>query len=286
MFTPFAYMASSGVVISNPSASAYIDEVEAKGGTLTDNDKTSLDTFYQGLVTDGLYSKIKVMYPFMGAVSSSTAVDGIDPTNANSLINWQYSLSGSSHHTTDGIVQSEPVVGWGEILYQPADLFTSPNTTTMGFYSKDLGEDESAGNLIGLTANMITTNRFQMTLYNPGGGGEYQAISIIGTNTINVTHDTTPSALPSGSYIAMRESSTSFKMFYNGTSVDTNTSSNTQGSNRAEQIAFFQSNSNTTTDNKPYGTYGFIFLADGFDSTDSSNMSSRITTLMEDLGRQ
>ena len=286
MFTPFAYMASSGVVISNPSASAYIDEVEAKGGTLIDNDKTALDTFYQGLVTDGLYSKIKVMYPFMGAVSSSTAVDGIDPTNANSLINWQYSLSGSSHHTTDGIVQSEPVVGWGEILYQPADLFTSPNDTTMGFYAKDLGENESGGTLIGLTANMITTNRFQMTIYNPGGSSEYQVISQIGTNGVVVEYDTSPSALPSGSYIAMRESSTSFRMFYNGTSVDVNSGTNSEGSNRAEQIAFFQTNSSTTTDNKPYGTYGFIFLANNFDSTDSENMGSRINTSMEDLGRQ
>ena len=83
----------------DPDATAYIDEVKAQGGTLSGAEETAINTFYTTLKTENIYSKLYVMYPFLGGTATSNAVEGIAPGGAYDLTfngSWTHSISGSS----------------------------------------------------------------------------------------------------------------------------------------------------------------------------------------------
>ena len=73
----------SGIVIIKyqyqSPADTYIAAVLAAGGTLSGAQETAIQTFYNSLDTAGIYSKLYAMYPFLGGVAASNAIDFVNP---------------------------------------------------------------------------------------------------------------------------------------------------------------------------------------------------------------
>ena len=80
-------------------ADTYISAVLTAGGTLSGAQETAIRTFYSDLDTAGIYSKMYAMYPFLGGVAASNAIDFINPGGGFDLTftgTWTHSnLSGS-----------------------------------------------------------------------------------------------------------------------------------------------------------------------------------------------
>jgi len=96
IITPFAYMAEIGPTPAN----IYIDAVLAAGGTLSGAQETAIQTFYSSLDTAGIYSKMYAMYPFLGGVAASNAIEFVNPGGGFDLTftgTWTHNnLSGST----------------------------------------------------------------------------------------------------------------------------------------------------------------------------------------------
>ena len=95
MFSPFGFMGTQAG--GDADATAYINAVITAGGSLSVGEETAIDTFYTGLKSDGIYSKLFQMYTFMGSTASSNAINGINPGTNDLLFSgtWQHSISGS-----------------------------------------------------------------------------------------------------------------------------------------------------------------------------------------------
>jgi hypothetical protein len=81
----------------DPDAAAYLEAVLNAGGTgITTTVSGATDTLFTELKTNGLYSKIKVMYPIIGGVANSHAINAVNLTaNTLTYINTiNHSLSG------------------------------------------------------------------------------------------------------------------------------------------------------------------------------------------------
>lgn len=276
MFIPFGFYKSpaGGYTPTDTDAIAYISEVETQGGTLSDTDKEAVDDLYIGLKADSIYTKLKVMYPFMGAISQSTAINGISPTDADTTISWALDLTGSANHTTAGITIPSGDEGYGDIADAPSDLLSSVNDASIGHYASDVLSGN--GFVVAPSANTTSAGvRFQM--YAESGGNLYPAIG----NASFASYDN--GSAPIGRWIISRDSSTSLVLYKNGAEVGTSTESNSGASLNTNSLRFF--NASIAPTNEVRGTYGFLFVGEGLDSTEAVNMDTAISTFLTDIGR-
>ena len=272
LFTPFAFMAEAGggpYVPTDADAIAYINEVETQGGTLSTTDKEAIDNLYIGLKADGLYSKMKYMYPFMGGIADSHAVDGVQPTDANYTITWGGGLTSPSAHTSEGIDGSGLTSGAiGSIARNPQEVHNSINNITLGAYVSTAVTDD--GNFVQVT-DVGSTTRYQMNIPFDGNivyGG-------IGQNNF-VTYDN--GVAPVGRWVTARIATTSIALWKNGSLVAENTTFSS-GTLSTNDIAIFSS---TQVFN---GVCGFVFSASGMNSPEVATFDARLATFLTAIGR-
>lgn len=103
MFTPFAFVKSAGSLIVDPDARNYVNAVLAAGGSLTTAQQSAIDTFYQELKADGIYSNLYIMYPFLGGVANANKINAINPGTYDLTFNgtWTHSSTGSNADVRD-----------------------------------------------------------------------------------------------------------------------------------------------------------------------------------------
>ena len=110
----------------DPDAAAYLADVVASGGTTNPTIEAAVDTLFTDLKSNGLYSKMKAMYPYVGATASSHAINAT--LNKTFDITWNGGMThGISGSTGDGIN------GYGNTNVLLGDL-TSLSANTLGFY--------------------------------------------------------------------------------------------------------------------------------------------------------
>jgi hypothetical protein len=104
MFTPFAFIKTEAATTPSP-ADIYIDAVLAAGGTLSSTQQTAISTFYNSLESNGIYSKIHAIWPFLGSTAASNAIEFKDPGGSFDLTfngTWSHSATGSYATDTSG----------------------------------------------------------------------------------------------------------------------------------------------------------------------------------------
>lgn len=99
---PFSFIKSAGGG-GNP-ATTYINAVLAAGGSLNATEQTAITNFYNGLASDGIYSKLYFMHPFLGGTANSNKIDFINPGGTYDL-----GFNGTWTHSTGGSYSAQTV---------------------------------------------------------------------------------------------------------------------------------------------------------------------------------
>jgi hypothetical protein len=257
-------------------AQAYIDEVLAVGGTLSAGDQTAINSFYVDLKANSLYTELKYMYPFMGGVSASNAIEGLAPTDANRILSYTGSLLSASAHTSAGVdCTAASFIGRATQNNSPSSYHSSINDITIGAYvSTAITNDE---NFV-ISSTIDNTNRYQMNIpfdsNNVYGG--------IGINTFAIYNN---GAAPVGRWIASRTSTTNLTTYKNGSSVVTQTANNSSGVLSTSNIIFFNSPVIAVPQRPFNGVCGFIFGANGLSGAEISTFDGILSTFLTAIGR-
>lgn len=272
---------AGGYTPTDTDAIAYISEVETQGGTLSDTDKEAVDDLYIGLKADSIYTKLKLMYPFMGGTPDSHTINGISPIDVDSTITWQIALTGSANHDSAGITIPAGTEGAGDINDAPSDVLTDIDNASFGWYYSDAVS--ANGFVIGQSACSVCSGvRFQ-AYHETNGTSTGQVYSAFGNATF-ATKNTNPSP-PLGMWIGSRTSSTLITLYQNGSSVGTSVESNSGASLNTNSFIFFNADAYPANGNEVRGTFGFLFVGEGLNGTQAGNMNSRISTFLTAIGR-
>ncbi|NBU33873.1 hypothetical protein EBZ38_03220 [bacterium] len=92
--------------ISDANALAFYTEILALGGNLTPREQTAVDNLVIDLKTAGLWSKIRVLYPFVGQSAVSHSLNLVNP------LEFQIDWYGTLTHNSSGVV-TDGVTGYG-----------------------------------------------------------------------------------------------------------------------------------------------------------------------------
>lgn len=242
---------------TDADAQAFFNRVTAAGGTLSATEQSAVNTLTIGLKSAGIWTKMKVIYPMVGASSSACS------QNLKSS-SFTATFSGSWNYASTGVTPLS-----GGTLESPLNLNTmnSINDIAFGYYCRvntssvgSFGWFLSGNPNVQLFSRYTDNNRYGYIFDSNNSGGA--STDSRGLNSIS------------------RISSTEKMMQKNGTiSTFTATSS---GSLFSKNFSF--TNGSQGQEFQRENAFGFI--ADGLTSTNLTDLYTAVQTFQTSLSRQ
>jgi hypothetical protein len=252
-------------------AQAFFDRVTTAGGTLSATEQTAVNTLVIALKADGIWTKMKAIYPMVGASAAACAQNLKSSSFTGSFTaGWTFASTGvtgnriSAYMNTNFIPSSDYTSGTNFGLF----LYTS--STTAGATDRDMGifMGDAAPSL-NLTSKDATTSKTD--LFDFAG-----RISVGGYNV-------------EGFYTGSRTASNSAKLFRNGTSIGTTTAA----AGTAPSVFLVLGGANLSSSNPITNvsrfsgkTFSFAGTCDGLTDTEAANFYTRVQAFQTTLSRQ
>jgi hypothetical protein len=224
--------------------------------------QSAIDTLVKGLKTDGIWTKMKAIYPFVGGTASTHKWNLKDPRDLDAAFRlvfnggWTHSSTGATPNGTNG---------YANTYYNPS-LYGQLNSAHVSYYSR------------------INTNRGDCFLgCNDGLGRHYlgQGNGFSAANSA-LEGNYNPSSY-AGFHLMKREDSAQTKQLYNG-SVNTTTIAVTTG---RPNINMFLSARNSAGNPLNYNVLqtAFSTIGDGLTDTEAANLYTRVQAFQTSLSR-
>ena len=244
--------------VSDADAQAFVtaanitDQVEAD----------AINTLVIGMKADGIWTKMKAIYPIVGGVASSHAVNLKTPGTFNLTFTnaWTHSSTGMTPNGTSAYANTG---------FNPLTQSLPRNSASMGVYNR-------TNNVIAAGHGQRVSNNFE--LFDPWNDGNVYAY--INNGSTGFSAGVTNSL---GLFQGSRTSSTAIAISRNNTI--TNGSSATTGDSNGNLWIGASNNGGTGTffNNRQIA---FFYIGEGFNNTEMQNIYTRVQTYQTTLSRQ
>jgi hypothetical protein len=246
--------------VSDADAQAFVtnadiqDQVEAN----------AINNFVIGMKADGLWTKMKAVYPMVGGTATSNSF------NLRNTAQYQISWNGGVTHSPNG-VQFGGVNGYGDTGLNAASVL-GQDSTHFSFYSRT----DVIANSVDMGINGTARQLYLLYRY---GSSAFKAMN---RTQLAAGSLYTPT---NGLLIANRSSSTTEKYYHKGTLVDTITSLSTGTISANVYIGGYNNLAVPTSREYSSKQSALISIGDGLTDTDATNLNSRVTTFQTSLNR-
>jgi hypothetical protein len=248
--------------VSDADAQAFVtnanivDQVEAN----------AINNLVIGMKADGVWSKMKAIYPFVGGSSTSHSYNLVNPSL------YQITWNGGVTHNSNGITGS--VNSFGNTNLSPSSAL-SLNSTHICSAVK-VASASTGRSIMGLTDSGFANGLY---IYPRLSNQIYFDV-----NASSGANNSLPNTVETGVFIVSRTNSTQQSAYRNGISLGTSIRNSAALSTRP--ISILAININGTNSNYYIsGTLTFSSVGLGLDATESLNLTNRINTFNTTLGR-
>jgi hypothetical protein len=273
MFLVNSYQFGGVVPSIDPDAQAFLTAAAITDPTIT----SAIDTLVVQLKADGIWTKMKAIYPFVGGTATTHKYNLKDPRDLDVAFRLQF--FGGITHSSNGITGNASN-GYANTFFNPNNILTANNTHTSIYSRTNIAQTsidfggESSSNI----------NRIMMHLKwsdNNSYNDMYNSISE------RITYSQGISIPSTRLYIASRTSNVLFKLFRDGAQVGTNTNTVT-GLTPLPNINMFicARNSSGVFNNPSSRNYAFTSIGDGLTDTEAVNLTTAVNTFQTSLSRQ
>jgi hypothetical protein len=256
----------------DPDAQAFIT-----AAAITDNtQKNAINTLVVQLKADGLWSKMKAIYPIVGGTASTHKWNLKDPRDLDAAFRLTFATGWT--HSANGMTPN------GTTSY--ADTFLIPNTSMvvnsahLSYYSRT---DSAILNEIPIGVSLnLGGNGLNLVIRRNTNVNSFRATSAIFSGVVDST-STDSRGLTTGSIT----SSSSRKIYKNGTLLNTNSSTITQV--RSTGKIFIGAVNITDLGGATFFTNkecAFASIGDGLTDTESANLYTAVQAFQTTLSRQ
>lgn len=263
----------------DPDAQAYLDAVEAAGGTINSTITEATGILFTDLKDAGIYSKLNVFYPMIGGVYNSIRIEAKLQSSYYLTENgsWTYSSSGAT--TTATTTHSS----YFNTQYNSFNNLTTANSSYSTYWVNTHNYTPSndqyfSGAYSGQT-ELWSTNPYNSTTWNFMG---YR------NNEGPTFNPTTAGIIPNGGYFINSELNIGGTNTIQGmANTATYVSQAMNATTSLPNTNFFLGNISIL--NSPYngipGTYNFLHIGQGLNETEMTTLSTIINTFQTALGR-
>jgi hypothetical protein len=230
----------------------------------------ALNTFEAGLISNGLDTKMKALYPFVGGTANTHKFNFMDARDLNTAFRLQF--NGGWVHSNNGI-QGNGTNTYANTYFNQFINFTDWHKSGIGIYSRT---NETGVYLEG-NSGFLGSN-FNLYPKYPSLGALHETGN---TYVGGVTSDSF--GLIIGSSISVSDR----RIYKNGTKLATGTGTNIDVISSGINVYFgalnYRSNSPDFIGNKQYA---MALLTEGMTDTDQTNLYTLVQALQTSLGRQ
>lgn len=276
--TPRDYSVAGSAVAYDTDAQAYFT---ANTAITSSADKNAMNTFYLGLKSDGIYTKIKAMYLPVWGSAASCKWNLVNPLDTDAAYRLNFSTGWT--FSSGGITPTNAY----------ADTFLVPSTNLIlqnnhfSYYSRTSGNPSASQIFIGVDGlSGLYNNKAVITLGYTNSGLAYSTQHSEAVITDQAVSPTQSTRL--GFWMNSRTSSTAttLKIFKNGNSL-ANATTSTAGQQLNTGNIFIAARNNTTLPGAANFTNcqcSFASIGDGLTDAEASNFYTRVNTLMTYFG--
>ena len=251
--------------VFDSDAAAYLADVIASGGTTNPTISAATNTLFTSLKSNGLYSKMIVMYPFVGGTASSHSI------NANLNKTYDITWNGGMTHDISGSTGNASN-GYGNTNFTTQD-YTSMQFSSFGLYIN--GGDINAN---GLHGGFFGGNDGLLLGANDGNQIGWRH------GQFNGTSKTSNGGVLTGNFISIRTGITQSDLYKNSVNIDTLVVP-PQSTYNIPFYLFAANVFNIFTDNYSNDRLSFAFLANNLTYSEVPILSTIINTFQTSLGR-
>jgi hypothetical protein len=250
----------------DPDAQAFI----TAAGITNPTQQTAINTLVLSLKADGIWTKMKAIYPFVGGTSTTHKYNLKDPRDLDAA--FRLTFNGGWTHSSNG-VKGNGTNNYADTFLIPNSILTN-NNTHLAYYCR---ENISGGYIDFGTQYLsdLSTYNYVGTIYsdqyNRGSGRATAAMA-----------DTR------GFVIGSRTASNVHKIFRNGSQVGTTNTGASSSLVALVNSIFFGAARTTATSALYYSNrqYAFASIGDGLTDTEAANFYTAVQTFQTSLSRQ
>jgi hypothetical protein len=244
--------------VSDADAQAFV----TNAGIVDQVEATAINNLVIGMKADGLWTKMKALYPFVGGTATSNSY------NLKNTAQHQITWNGGVTFASNGIT-TNGTNGYGNTNLIPSSVLTL-NNTHLSIYSRTTGTPN--GGDIGFQTTGDAANLFIAgNLF-----GSFFADCYASTSRITAVPQT------QGFYINTRTASNSYKVFRNTSQISSTITTST-GSLPASNLSIGALLTGGWYANK---NYAFASIGDGLTDTEAANFYTAVQAFQTTLGRQ
>ena len=254
------YSVSGGAVVYDADALAYFNANTAITSTA---DKNAINTFYLGLKSDGIYTKIKAMYLPLWSSASANKWNLVNPLDTNAAFRLTFTTGWT--HSSSGMTPN------GTSAYANTNLLPNATMTLdsvhLSYYSRT---NTSHVGLVG-SQRVGSGNALQLVM----------GINFMG-GRINDNTYSEPAVTNTQAFLMLNRNSATIKQFWrNSTNYDYTVNSTLAPNQHVLWGAYYNNGGITNYDIRQVS---FCSLGDGLTNTEAANFYSRVNTLMTYFG--
>jgi hypothetical protein len=260
-------------------AIAYLNKVVTSGGTVDATASAATITLFTSLVSNGLWDKIYAMYPTLGGVAASHAID------AKSSI-YELTFNGGWTHSSLGMTPNG-TNGYANGIFNPSTVIGNGNTSHLSLYVNSQGTGDRVYDM-GINSNGTSlTDQLNLTAKRSSGSGNNTLFDAGNYDPSAYGRvSTTSQASASGMTVGSVRSTTDRTLYRNGSNIATQTNSrNITYTNVSLFIGAQNDGGGGSANYFSTNTYAFATIGSGLTNTDIVNLSDIINTYQTSLGR-
>jgi hypothetical protein len=246
------------IVGLDSSASAFISAAGITDATQI----SAINNLVVGMKSDGIWTKMKAIYPFVGGTASTHKYNLKDPRDLDAAFRlvfnggWTHSSNGATPNGTNGYADTKLNI---------SSEFTS-QTQAFSLYTP---VSNTTSNVLGGVTNGVSTTQF----FNPIG--QY---NILGTGYVK------SSAMSNGFILMSQPSANNTSAYEKGVKLGTFTQATSALMNLNYYIA--ARNFSNTADSYANRQLSFAHIGNGLTDTEASNLYTRVQAFQTALSRQ
>jgi hypothetical protein len=264
----------------HPTVMNYIAEMRSPTGgnyAMSVNEIEAVNNMVQAMVANGIWSKMRAVYPVIGGTAAAHKYNLVDPRDADAAFRLSF-LGGGWTHNSNGMTPNG-TTSYANTFLNPSTTLTL-NNTHLAYYT---------------STSTVANNQRDIAVFI---NGENPVLSI-GTNTNLVVSDSynapanrltatmnNGSGLVSGS----RTSSTSHKAFLNGIQLGNTDTASTSGQSLPNAPLYIGcaniTGAGSGTSAFSNKNYRFISIGDGLTDAEARAFYQIVQTFQTKLGRQ
>ncbi|MFN5835081.1 MAG: hypothetical protein ACK459_15220 [Akkermansiaceae bacterium] len=252
----------------DPDAQSFLTASGITDSTIS----SAINTLVTTMKSDGIWTKMKAIYPFVGGTASTHKWNLKDPRDLDAA--FRLTFSGGITHDSNGILPN------GTNGY--ADTFLIPSTTLglnnshLSFYSRTNSIAAARSSIGSFNAPAFTSGHVLILKWSDNNS--YNLMEALGTASYVNTNST-------GLYIASRTANNSLKAYKNNSLAATYTTTIIAVPNTTQIYIGARNESNTAVlyDNKQCA---FASIGDGLTDTEAANFYTAVQAFQTTLNRQ